>query len=225
MNHDALLATVQAFIRNRGLPLRIRRKRSSALMWVAYVGLFMWLWNRRFMSGFITTVFGRIYVPDGLSSWELWRVLAHEGMHLEQARRDGEVQFSLAYAFPASLALLAVGAVGAIACPWALLCLVSLVAVLPLPAPHRVRDEREAYLVSAVCDAMAGIDVTSDWYFSAQVDYFVGWDYYRPAWNRRRTAEQVRADIIIAKRIADGEVGSTYAHELARAIREPIRTT
>ncbi len=224
--HAALYSAMLHFIRvTRGLPMRVVRKRSSVLMWIIAGILFPF--NRRFMDGFITTIAGRMYIPDGMTTYSLWRVAAHEGLHVQQDKRAGRVRFACAYLFPAPLALLALGAFGAFWTPWAWCSLLALLALAPWPSPWRVRYEREAYLVTAVCDAMTGQDIMSPRYLDFMVEYHCGWNYYRPAWNRAELKRRVLGDLTVARRIADGHdvPGFDYACGVAKVVRARMQET
>lgn len=195
------------------------RKRSSPFMWFLYAVSFMWIWNRRFMTDFITTIAGRIYWPDGPRSW---RTLWHECVHRKQAIRVGEPWFSIAYLFPQCFAALAVLALGAFITPWALLFLLALLLVGPWPAPWRVMWEREAYLISAVCDGLRGGVgyISSESYLDWMVENHCGWAYYRPSWSRSKTRAKVRLDLARAARLVTGEARTPYTDELIRIFKE-----
>lgn len=197
-------ARVLAWLIARGHAVKIRSKSESLLMRIVGTLLFF---NPAFMRDYTTTIGNTVYFPDGFVDRDpgtAWGVLAHEGMHLEQFRRVGPIKFSLAYLFPAPLALLALGAFWS---PWFLLAMVFLA---PLPAPWRVKWEREAYLVTAVCDAARGWDITEDWYIDFQVECYCGWGYYKPAWNRKKIRERVRHDMVLALEIYHGKVVDNY---------------
>ncbi len=216
MNDEAIYKASASYLRAT-VGYSEMRKRSSAFMWFLYAISFMWIWNRRFMDGFHTTVFGRIYWADGVRDW---RTLWHECLHRKQAIGVGEPKFSLTYLFPVPLALLALLALFAIPFTnWHLLWLGSFAFLGPWPAPWRVRYEREAYLISAVCDALRGWDLTSEWYLNYQVENHCGWAYWRPSWQRTHMRRVVRDDIQRALRIVNGEERTDYTDELIRIVR------
>ncbi len=202
------------------------RKKDSYFMW--FLNFFVRWFNPTFMENYHTTVFGRIYWADGERQWStLW----HECVHRRQAIRVREPWFSMQYMFPQVLAAPGVLTVallpviaGAAIILWSawplygLLGLISLVFLAPLPAPWRVKYEREAYLITAVCHALQGWDITSDWYLEYQVEHHCGMDYYKPSWWRARTRRQVRADIAQALRIVSGDTHTDYTDELIRIV-------
>lgn len=191
------------------------RKRSSVFMWI--IAVILYPFNRRFMSDYTTTIFGRIYWPDSIEPASAWRTLWHECVHRHQATRIGEPWFSLAYLFPAPLVVLALGA---FLSPWWLL---ALLCVAPLPAPWRVLWEREAYTITAVCDSLLGHDITTPEYLNYQVEHHVGWGYYKPSWWRTRVARKVQKDIKRAISIISGETRSEYTDNLLKIVRSAQR--
>jgi hypothetical protein len=203
------------------------RKRDSKFMWFLYAISFMWIWNRRFMDGFHTTIFGKIYWADGVREW---RTLWHECMHRKQATRVGEPWFSVTYLFPQAVGigiavlLPAIIPMAILWTPHVLWLLLGLVTLGPWPAPWRVKYEREAYCISAVCDALAGVDITSAWYLNYQIENHCGWAYWKPAWGRAAVRKFVMSDIIRALEIVRGTEHGTehtsYTDELLRIVKE-----
>lgn len=210
MNHTNILSDSVTYLRAT-VGYTEMRKRSSVFMWILAVILFPF--NRRFMSDYTTTIFGRIYWPDRTDASSAWRTLWHECVHRKQAMRVGEPWFSLAYLFPVPLAVLTIGVIFS---PWFLF---ALLALAPLPAPWRVMWEREAYTITAVCDSLLGIDIASQTYLDYQVQHHCGWGYYKPSWQRSRVARKVQEDIERAKRIVSGSERSDYTDELLRIVR------
>lgn len=196
------------------------RKRSSVFMWTLYVVSFMWIWNRRFMDAFHTTIFGRIYWADDGPEGGRWRTLWHECVHRRQAIRRGEPWFSLTYLFPQSMALFALGAVATVVTPGALVCLSALAFLGPWPAPWRVTYEREAYLITAVCDALRGWDIEGAWYLDYQVENHCGWAYYKPAWRRSKMRKAIALDIARARRLVTGADRDPLVDELLKIVRD-----
>lgn len=159
MNHAAICAAVLEHTHN-AYGLTIRKKASSAFMKLIYVLSFMWVWNRRFMTGFWTTIAGTCWAPgdfnpgawqgvplqtlalvkenitggDGAPDIEPrdWEIIAHEGKHNDQTRRYGKVRFALMYLFPQCLALLTIplGVVVGIKVPLDLAASIALGAVI-----------------------------------------------------------------------------------------------
>lgn len=82
----------------------ILQKRESNLMTAIDVFLkIITLGNlRTFMSGFITTIGQKVYVPRG---WDLYppsskaKIIRHEKIHMKQAEKYGRLLFSLLYIF------------------------------------------------------------------------------------------------------------------------------
>lgn len=212
---------ILAHLWSHGLEVKVVRKRSSVLMWTLYIVSFMWLWNRRFMSGFVTTFAGRMWVPDDFYPAIGWETLAHEGVHLDQAKREGGLLWGLKYLFPAPLAILSLGAIGAVWTPWAWLCLLFLVFLAPLPAPWRVKYEREAYFITAVCNARTGWDILDPDYLDWHVENYCGWGYYKPSWNRKDTREWVGLDLAHANVILTHNPATwveRYAHDILHIV-------
>lgn len=208
---------ILTYLWSNGLDVKVIRKRSSALMWVIYIVSFMWVWNRRFMTAYTTTFAGRMWVPDGFDPATDWEVLAHEGVHLHQARREGGLVWGIKYLFPLPLALLALGAIGAVWTPWAWLCLGFLGFLGPLPAPWRVKYEREAYFVTAVCHAQIGWNTLAPDYVDWHVEHYCGWGYYKPARNRTHTRRWVGLDLARANAILI-HTPTTWVERYARDI-------
>ena len=69
-----------------------------------------------------------------------WTIIFHEGVHVRQAKKYTRPGFAFLYLFPQVLALLAI--LGVFLSP---LWLLSLLFLLPLPAPFRMLFELEAY--------------------------------------------------------------------------------
>lgn len=223
MNHVAIDKVVTGYLQARGLGVKVIRKKSSPLMWAIYITFLMWIWNRRFMTDFTTTLppLGRMYLPDGHDARQMWRTRAHESMHVLQAKRDGQVRFSVKYLFPQILVL---PALGALACVWwspAVWFLGFLVFAAPWPAPWRVQYEREAYYVTAVCDALTGFEVQSPEYLAYQVNNYCSFAYYRQAWRRRPVQEFVLIDMTSADalvELARQNRASGYSGEIATLV-------
>ena len=219
---DRVMAEVRRIILAHGLPLRIISKDKSPFM--RFLNFFVGLFNHSFMTEYTTTIpfLGRIYAPTkwyAQSDW--WRVLAHEGVHLVQARRDGQVRFALKYLFPQCLALLALLAIGAIWWLPMLWCLLFLLMLAPLPAPWRVRYEREAYTVSAACDKLIGFDIVSKLYIDYMQRHYTGWGYYKPAWTR---IDGILGDMIRAEDLVDDDLLASNVTPYSSAVIWAIKT-
>lgn len=114
-------------------------KARSPLMKVLFYVSGMFLWNRRFMTDFTTTIGARMYTTQPIRGVNGLALLNHELVHMQDARRLTRPVFFAAYLFPQVLAL---GAFGAFWNRWWLL---ALLALLPWPAPFRVWAERRGY--------------------------------------------------------------------------------
>lgn len=165
------------------------------------------------MSDYWTTIAGRCYYPGDEIRPADWRTLAHEGKHAQQSQAIGEPWFSAAYMFP-QLTLLPVSLVGsvwsfcALPLPWWLALPIALVVfalpLLPWPAPWRTKYEAEAYTVSAVVDAMRGLNIDSESYKDYMDSHFAK-SYYWPTWgaeSRRKVTESI---ISTAKKALAGD--------------------
>lgn len=200
-----------------GLSFSVRPKGESALM--GFIGAILFF-NPSFMTNYTTTLGSTVYFPDNYApSDDAARTLAHEGWHVHQAKHIGRIRFSLAYMFPQILAPLALLAVFAIWWTPALLALVFLAALAPLPAPWRAKYEREAYLVTAVLDAEKGWNVTEDWYTDYMVNHYVGFGYYKMAWLAGPVRKFVNEDMKLAMKISKGETEHFYITPLLKAIK------
>ena len=161
---------------------KVVRKRSSAFMWFLYGISGMWVWNRKFMTHYVTTISGTIYTPWGLGEHAVsdLALISHETQHERDARQIGPLWYP-AYLFPQCLALLALGALGAFWTPWAWLSLIALLALGPWPAPFRVWAELRGYdesLRILLRHRAINERVAKDWLHGV----FCGWGYFRMAW-------------------------------------------
>lgn len=74
-------------------------KQNSKLMKFVYVVTLMRFWNPAFMNAYITTMFGKVYMPRNLiGTLTGYEVLRHERVHLRDAARF-PVLFELSYIF------------------------------------------------------------------------------------------------------------------------------
>ena len=204
---------------------RVRSKGSSVLMKI--IAIFLYPFCPKFMTQFTTTIVRTVYFPDGYveeQPGDAARTLAHEGQHLI----DGEGNqpwFSISYLFPQCLALLALGAVGAIWWTPMLWCLLALGFLAPWPAPWRVHWERRGYLVTMICDAARGgqWDIEADWYQKYMAGHY-SWPYYRMVWRLSKAREFCLADARLAKSILAGVGGSTYQRAIVAIVRDTAAT-
>lgn len=119
-------------------------KDESVLMKVLYYVSFMFLWNPKFLTDYITVIGSTMYVPR-----ETWhnrpeiinlRTLIHEGAHMHDNKKNPLWQ--IGYFFP-QVAFLVLGIILAFVSPWFLLLCLGV--ALPLPAPFRFMYEVRAY--------------------------------------------------------------------------------
>lgn len=211
------LERTEAFLKERGIDFSIRKKSESWLMKLIGTILFF---NPKFMTEYTTTIGSTVFFPDNYldDPDETARTLAHEAKHIMQAKEHGTIRFSLQYLFPLPLALGAIGALFAIWWLPALWCLGFLVFLAPLPAPWRVKYEREAYLVSTVCDVAKGWNVSDTWYQDYMVSHYCGWGYYKPSWNVSGQHAKAKADAELAKQLFSGAAHDNYISDLTNKV-------
>jgi len=113
------------------------------------------LFNKNFWGGFITTIGSTIWYPDGWLEKGTMKsrleTIAHETIHVRQAKKWTFPLFAFLYLFPQSLAvfsLLSFLAIG-FGLNW-LWCLLFLLCFVPFPAPFRYIFELEAYRVRLI---------------------------------------------------------------------------
>ena len=194
-------------------------KQDSVFMWVIYAASFMWVWNRRFMDSYTTTIFGRVYFPKGYVDnhpGEAAHSLAHEGVHSDDERRVGKLWFNLSYLFPQVLALLAVLA---FVSPWFLLALVCL---LPLPAPWREKWERRGYTMTAIGGILQGEDVRGDDYMNWLAAQFSSFNYYRMSWSQTRGLAVAERCVSDAEDIVAGIKHDQYMTDAMKVIQDNL---
>lgn len=141
----------------------------------------IWLFNRQYMTEYISTFYPRVYWPSSLDYWKnpasSLETLAHEGVHLFDGH-DHRFWFGFSYLLPALFALLSLGALAAIwASNWFLLFLAALACLLPLPAYWRMRWELRGYAMSMAVDAWRNGSVTAATK-RMTLDNFTGSAYY-----------------------------------------------
>lgn len=158
---------------------QLRYKTDSSLM--RALGVLAKPFNPQFMTTYTTTLGMTAYVPSKkdlqANPRKYFGILAHELVHMREQRLTGRVWYSLKYVSPQILALLSLGAIGAIWSPWFLLSLCWLVCLAPIPSPGRANIELNGYTMSMAVDfwyeGSIGAD-EFDW-ISAQ---FTGAPYY-----------------------------------------------
>lgn len=202
INPQIELVNLKAALENRGI--KFKEKRTSKLMKALYYVGLMFLWQKKFMTSYWTTMWGTIYIPDihllgrgrTIGDGKKWRneyndyaTLFHEGKHIDDEEALPVPGFlkglvwTLGYLFPQWLAL---GALGAFWSPWFLLCIGFLA---PWPAPFRVMIEQRGYGASFEAWYKMGhiLPQAGSVRLNKLLDKtFVGWGYYRMSWNREK---------------------------------------
>lgn len=184
--------------------VRVRYKDSSRLMKLIGKILFF---NKGFMTDYVTTIGRTVYFPNAEA--ESWDVLAHEAVHaLDYARRP--VRFTLGYLMPQLLAVLAIGALGAFVCTWALLALVFLLALAPFPSPWRLARERRGYRMTVAADCLKWGEKTvmADDYIHWLSDIYTGSGYYFMTRDHERALQMAGTDIQYGIGLAKGGWGA-----------------
>lgn len=134
-----------------GRRFAVRYKSKSLLM--RLLAFIVYLFNREFMSRYITVIGKKVYYPSRVyvaNNYErAWIALAHELVHM--ADSDRVFGFSFLYLFPASLVV-----------PFEALCfasgwpfwahIFSVLFLLPLPAPFRAHFELRGYAMNMAID-------------------------------------------------------------------------
>src|SRR5262245_36694607 len=108
------------------------------------------------MGGMVTTLWGKVYLPAGLSYHPFLLALIHEWVHLHRAGPGfwSRLGWYLRYTFPQNLAALALLTPlwAVLFGPWGWLGLLPLAALAPFPAPWRAFEECEAYVATILAD-------------------------------------------------------------------------
>jgi len=126
-----------------------RVKEDSGLM--KFYNFFVQAFNKTFMTQYITTAHPHVYFPRKTmeNTRTVWKVLAHEWIHMHHAKKETVVLHSFLYGLPQWLTLLSLVSLGAIwGGPWWLLNLCWLICIAPLPAYFRAKEERSAYVTN-----------------------------------------------------------------------------
>ena len=184
---SALVKQMQAEIPG----FKLVEKRDSKLMWAAYYGLGMKLWNPDFMETMWTTLGRTVYSPYlGAFGKDLqgdYATMWHERRHLldllalekKLTKPVAGLAWGLGYAFPQIFAL---GALGAFWSPWMLLCLLFLA---PWPAPIRTYIEIRGYTATIEAYQKGGYPMPyppNEWLGRIVSNTFCGWKYYKMSW-------------------------------------------
>lgn len=165
----------------------IKRKETNSFMKFLFEISLMRLWNKNFMTNYITTIGNTIYwpmdhrdvIPVGALQSD-FDILAHEYMHIFDRQRQGTFVYTLSYLFPQWLALLSLGAIGAVWTPWCLLFLLCLLFLAPWPAPGRRDIELRGYGIDLAAEEWRTGSAT---FFTSTTEQFTGWSYYRMSWS------------------------------------------
>jgi hypothetical protein len=192
--------------------------------WMKAAAAVVWLFNRRFMEHFGTTMYPKVFVPE---SWFqnvrlLWTVLAHEFVHLLHTKQKGTWPHRLAYIFPQILAVLSVFGFLGIWLGWGwYFCFAFLLCLAPLPAPFRAAEEVAGYRMTlAVLYWMNGRIEDEDVEFVC--NQFTGPGYYfmMPFKGYVRSLIEKECD-----RIVNNEYDHVYPYSFVRkAIQDVFHT-
>ncbi len=169
--YDALLERAAREYPGFSVKFKIDSIFMKVLSWILF-------FNKRFMTGYVTTIGRTIYLPK--RDWihetgyrTVWKIIAHELVHIDDADKSPQPGwFGFWYLFPLPLAMLAFGAFWS---PWWLLALVF---AAPLPAPARMGYEMRGYAMSMAVNYWRYGSVPME-QKEHIADKFLGWDYYK----------------------------------------------
>lgn len=156
--------------------LKVKFKNESSLM--KLLG-FLLFFNKKFMSNYTTTIGSTVYFPS--EEWLNERkdsaaiVLAHELVHIADSRQVSGFVFSYCYLLPQILSLLSLFAI--FSSSW---WLISLIFLLPVPAPMRTHYELRGYaMTEAVHFKATGIFTDIGWVADqfTTSSYFFMWPF------------------------------------------------
>ena len=156
--------------------LQVKFKDESLFMKILGLILFF---NPRFMTHYTTTIGSTVYFAN--RKWleenqdSAAHVLAHELVHIGDAEEAGSLIFSYGYLFPQSFAVLSLFSI--ISSPWWLL---SLLFLLPLPAPMRTYFEFRGYAMTDATYYKSSGQFTDIEWMSGQFtsgSYFFMWPF------------------------------------------------
>lgn len=207
MDDQALLQNLVNKIKAEVPGFELRYKDESLFMKV--LGVLVWVFNRRFMRDYTTTVSPKVYFPSRAQAeanprW-VWKILTHEYVHLHDWKRS-KVWFTFSYLLPQILALGALGALGAFWNLWFLLCLGFLVFAAPWGSRWRTHWELRGYTMSMAVNYWRYGSI-SDTQKENIARNFYGMDYYRMCPNKEkiRGLLQEQADAIASGAVLEGE--------------------
>ena len=150
---DDPLSYVISVIKKTFPEFSIERKKDS---WVCkIVAVLIYFFNKKFMKLGTFAFMKKVYVPENTENMlksksgrrAYCSTLTHEFTHMLDQKKDGQLQFSLAYLFPQNLAILALLALGAFWWLPSLFALGFLVALAPWGAKYRLKYEIRGYAV------------------------------------------------------------------------------
>lgn len=143
MAFNELVTKAQTYFPN----LQIKFKDQDPLM--KFLGKLMFF-NPGFMTNFVTTIGDNIYWPSKEDLEDTPAASAntfiHECVHIYDEKKGSSPLFKLGYLFPQILALPMLLLLFVLT--WKIVVPLTLLCLLPLPAPFRARAERRAYFVS-----------------------------------------------------------------------------
>jgi hypothetical protein len=143
MAFNELVAKAQTYFPD----LQIKYKDQETLMKI--LGTLMFF-NPKFKTSFTTTIGDTIYWPskefvqDNGST--VSNIFIHECVHIYDEKKKGSLPFKAGYLFPQILALPMLLLLFVLT--WKIVLPLTLLCLLPLPAPFRANAERRAYFVS-----------------------------------------------------------------------------
>jgi len=170
-------------IKQRHPGFEIRFKDEPLPAWLRLVFWFQGLITKGFWGTYTTTVGQHVYFPTREFYEEnkilAFMILAHEFVHIHDAAEVGQVGFTFRYLFPQVLAPFALlGLLGMAWWPLAFL-LLFVVALVPWPAPWRVKYEKRGYKMSILVRALLGYGTDTEYYvkqFTSRQYYWMSWD-------------------------------------------------
>ncbi len=194
---------------------QVKYKNQSLLMKV--LGVFLWPFNRKFMTGYVTTLKWTVYFPSENSIHSnpesAVETLMHEFIHLWDRKQKG-VWFSLGYLSPQLWAIVpfaGLAAFGQLFPVW-IDCLIfglGMLCLAPWPSPWRTRFELRGYTVTlAYKQWVLGVLADAegmDWI----EQQFTGWYYYK-MWPFKNNLAN-RIDMII-EQIRANNLGIPFAY-------------
>lgn len=160
---------------------KFQNKLKSESLLFKIIGPIVKLFNKTFLTEYITTIGTTVYWPsqEEMDRENSYQVLIHEFVHAWDFTQN-PILFPLKYLFPQVLSLISLGAIGAFWSPWWLLCLLSLICLLPLPARGRSEAEMRGYTATMAVNEWEGINLLNHEEF---IDFiamqFTGMAYYK----------------------------------------------